>query len=130
MTFKEFLERVAPSVSRIIGDFEAIPYRSANTVTGYIVDLPEIELYCDHCKGSRFFKPRTVLDAKDSYFEGIAHYDCKNCEFDSKQYALRLVLYAEDKAPHKYKKNGVYKRGLGFKFGQGPAFGPIFLRSL
>jgi hypothetical protein len=51
-------------------------------------------------------------------------YHCKNCEFTSKQYALRLSLDKEDKALHLYRKDVVYKTGTAFKFGEDPAFGP------
>jgi DNA-directed RNA polymerase subunit RPC12/RpoP len=124
VTLKEFLERVAPGTAAKIADFQAIPQyaRLANTPTGYQVQLPEIELNCDSCSGMRFFKSDS-LEADDLFYTGIVSYRCKNCGFEFKQYALRLILNKEDTL-HQYRKNVVCKTGTAFKYGEDPAFGP------
>jgi hypothetical protein len=126
VTFREFLERVAPGARTKIADFVAIPHYGGmeSTPDGYQVVLPEIELHCEHCGGIRSFKPQTtVLDADRLFYEGIVSYDCKNCIFEFKYYALRLHLDKED-ALHEYMKDAVCKTGKAFKYGEDPAFGP------
>jgi hypothetical protein len=126
VNFREFLERVPPAGTRTkITDFEAIPRyeRLANTPTSYQLRLPEIELYCDSCNGTRFFKPTDDLVAERLFYEGVTYYECKNCNFEFKKYALLLSLDKEDTL-HQYLKDVVRKTGTAFKYGEDPAFGP------
>jgi hypothetical protein len=125
VAFKEFLERVPPSGTRTkITDFEAIPgyARLANTPTSYKLSPPEIELYCDYCNGIRLFKAIHLV-AEHLVYEGILYYECKNCNFESKKYALMLSLDKEDTL-HEYLKDAVRKTGTAVKYGEDPAFGP------
>lgn len=113
VTVREFLERVAPGTTTKIKDFEAIPYYESadSTPSGYKVDLPEIALYCDSpdCGGTRFFEPFEPLTVIHLFYDGIVLFNCKNCQCNPKQYALRLHLHKEDTL-HPYRK-GLF--GLG-----------------
>lgn len=75
--------------------------------------LPELEIHCQECRGLRVFKSENggatfYSDADD----GFIGYACKNCEKDSRTYAVKGAGYEEDGQPEI----------LLVKFGQWPEF--------
>ncbi|MGO4211995.1 hypothetical protein AB4Y89_16540 [Terriglobus sp. 2YAB30_2] len=81
--------------------------------TAYL-NLPEINIYCDFCDGSRYFS--SSEDTINFHARLPAHrflyYTCKNCSMDHKAFALSLST----------NENGDDLEA--FKFGEMPPFGP------
>src|SRR5207247_7569572 len=84
------------------------------------INFPALVLYCSSktCSGDRIF---TRVGSSEWLRAGESRdlfipYLCKNCENDSRTYAVRLRLLGDPKDKDKF--------GLAAKFGEQPPFGP------
>lgn len=106
-TWKEFLECVPP------GQWYAIKEALRRTRQGpNVIDEPELNLYCNSDSCSRIMSFRCTTG--DIYFEkernAFLVYMCKNCDTDTKSFAIFL----------RSKPRGY----LAYKYGEFPNFGP------
>lgn len=126
MTFKEFLEKVPPGREVEVSDAIAQPKRPAPPLTGpgsWVPSVvkrdiwlfkPEINLYCEECKGMRLFNTYfddekiELIDESKNY--EFIFYNCKNCQIYEKIFAISILPL----------KNS----SRVFKFGEQPCFGP------
>ena len=105
----EFLEHVPPGTRVRITDFE-----EGSVSAGSYVAMPDIELHCTVCGGTRVFSHlggAAYLNARKPAY-AFLHYHCRNCRSTFKTFA---VSYSFDEAAQKWTE---------FKFGEDPAFGP------
>lgn len=105
--FDKFFEDGVPGTTYVVP--VAYGYQSS-------VQLPEIHLHCDdeRCNGVRLFEPKSqVAVGAARSGNGFVHYQCKNCEFTTKVYAVRFERPAEDNTRSKL-----------MKYGENPWFGP------
>jgi hypothetical protein len=109
IAFAEFLESSPPNVPRRLSDlakdYGNLPYATS----------PDITLHCSFCDGPRTFSTENSFQlsrGKPGAFKFMA-YACRNCEQDTRVFALLIVLGAA----------GVLS-GSAMKLGQKPPFGP------
>lgn len=112
MTLAEFLEQTPPGVSE---DIQGLFEWDDNSVR---ITRSDIQLYCnsEKCKGARFFKyfySSLVSIGTSTGTDTFITYQCRNCQLNMKDYAVRL------KRP-----DGLSMNGNAMKFGEYPAFGP------
>ena len=94
---------------------EGLVVKAATTYSGFAIraKLPELEMHCQECRGLRVFKSEdggaTFCSNTDDRF---IEYACKNCEKDSRTYAVKGAGYEEDGKPEIFL----------VKFGQWPEF--------
>ncbi len=112
MRFTEFLEQIPPNVSEEIEDLFELKESNVK------LSNSDIQLYCDSekCKGVRFFQfrysPLVSMGTSTSTDTFITYY-CRNCQYNSKVYAVRLK-----------RSSGTILNGTAMKFGELPTFGP------
>lgn len=112
MTLAEFLEQIPP------GAFEDIEDLFKRDDTSVKITDSDIQLYCnsEKCKGVRFFKffysPLSSIGTATGTDTFIT-YQCRNCQLNTKVYAVRLR-----------RKDSMAMHGRVMKFGEYPAFGP------
>jgi hypothetical protein len=122
-TFKEFLETSPPDVEVIVIGRASGPYesRGLNSGTFYRLFMPELDLHCETCEGTRAFKctndHAAVLDNR-LIFEEL-NYECKNCK-DGKRFRKRFCLAIM----------GEGKKGAVQKIGEYPAYNPVTSRKV
>ncbi len=111
-TFKEFLERTHPSVTKPVHDFweEIVGYKSENERR---VTFSDIRLHCRRCEGERTFR---ALESTHDYMWRMSKinthpvYRCGDCLQETKIYALHIS----------FDENGGSNI---YKYGELPAFG-------
>jgi hypothetical protein len=121
-TFKEFLENVPPGRRAEVPD--AFSQWSSPVESGYdgppvsrsslIISLrrPELSLYCEECKGVRFFHSPGDggrLEFEQDNYKFI-RYVCRNCEKSFKSFAIKISPFLP--------------KSFVWKFGEDPPFGP------
>jgi hypothetical protein len=114
ISVKEFLETIPPGVEAIVS---GIPrYAPPSPVASPVhrrQSMPDLELHCPECDGTRMFRCETPFAIDPQHVERtFLLYMCKNCEFSFKSYAI------EAHSPDR--NNGV----TILKYGESPAFGP------
>src|SRR6185369_5114815 len=115
MSLKEFLEKVEPGRSEVVGAALSNRPNSSMGASGYhtVLDLPSIQLYCttDTCAGPHYFdgpgEPR--VDGKSASWL-FATYVCRHCKTMRKTFALRIAPLAEGNCR-------IFKLGEAFPFG-------------
>jgi hypothetical protein len=115
ITFAEFLESVPPGQSTKVADLFCLKHVPGRSY--WELATPEIQLHCtsDACNGPRFFRFEEgsislgVGSRKLTYLT----YVCSNCRSRRKIFSLFVRQVDEFSA-----------EGLGFKFGEDPAYGP------
>lgn len=112
ITFKDFLERTHPSITKLIHDFwSEIVNRNGNSLR--LGTFSDIRLHCRRCEGERTFR---ALAGTHEYMWGTntidVHpvYRCGDCLQELKRYALHITF--------------VKNKGCNiYKYGEIPAFG-------
>jgi hypothetical protein len=116
ISFAEFLEGIPPSSLTHIFDLGERKTYDSGPFRGVFLKQPEIQLHCpdDNCNGTRFFRCTTkgeIQLSKDYSFIYVS-YLCSNCRQHEKTFSLAVQAEGE---------NG---RGLCYKFGELPLYGP------
>jgi hypothetical protein len=113
MAFGDFLVAVPPSQQRKVS-IEIESRTIAHAPIKRYVKAPELQLYCEHCDGSRYFRAAGAMEAvADRPEHGYVTYTCANCRRTTKTYSLMIWCDAD------------LKQARIYKYGERPAFGPF-----
>jgi hypothetical protein len=111
VTFKEFLETIAPSTEAIVTDLT----RRDQGFEALRIVTPKIELHCETCEGKRIFiiRDNSILRAPaPSFTDHFFTYICRNCQKSYKTYSVKIFIPPDA------------RNGTAEKYGEMPAFGP------
>lgn len=103
------LEHGHPGILAVFSQSASISMYSNNN---YQIDVPEIEVHCDHdnCNGKRWFnciEPRVIVSSEYNFKNHFLVYKCKNCGITERIYAVSTVAQATPKSILIY-KHGEY----------------------
>lgn len=117
MRLSDFLANNPPGTEEQIDELFANNYHPGNTTLK--VSSPDIKLHCgnNECEGVRYFRSTSIQEAKFDVFKKHIdihlHYRCRNCDKNTKTFALRVAR--EDSSSF---------NGRAIKFGEIPSYGP------
>lgn len=131
MAFADFLTNIPPNQCELVEDI-SIHQSNAPPVRSYYLRAPELELYCQTCKGGRTFRCATRIPVSNSIIAGAnkiqtevdtpretaylhIHYQCSNCQKSEKIYSLGIKISMFE--PPNYTAHCC-------KLGEIPSFGP------
>ena len=110
ISFRKFLERVHPSVSkRVDGLCHAFRFPSGSTVQR--LSCPPLRLHCNECDGERWFRGHEVQLSGEAPHLEYLKYTCSDCKKETKLYSLLVIPEEASNA------------GQAYKFGEHPQFG-------
>ncbi len=113
MEWTEFLETVPPGVEK---DVENL-IKKSRFGDGLEISDADIRLYCDSekCQGTRFFHAISTgkVEGRDKRYDFFITYWCRNCQYKTKTFALRIVANKDESM-----------NGKVIKYGEMPNFGP------
>jgi hypothetical protein len=120
-TFKEFLETSPPDVEMVVTQRASGPHPLRQSGDYYRLLMPELDLHCEICGGTRAFRCTDEYGAtlSDSLVFDQLNYECKNCKED-KKFTKRFCLAVI----------GSGKIGRVQKIGEYPAYNPVTSRKV
>ena len=112
--FKEFLERVHPSLESNVSGLWKSPLASLVLSGQAPIELirPDLRLHCERCEGERTFRceAEKVLLRMESANTRVISYFCGDCREQEKSFSLSLIVNS-------------HGSGIAFKYGEKPPFG-------